>query len=194
MQIYDPDFQAIRQGDESVFEDFFRKYYQNLCNYACTFLKDMDEAEEAVQAVFHHFWEKKEMLEISISLKSYFYKSVHNNCLNRIKHAKIKLEYQHYNAERIDQNPSYASHLAEANELESQIGQAIESLPEQCRLVFKLSRHEELKYAEIADQLGISVKTVENQMGKALRILREKLADYLVFILFFGIQIFNHLH
>jgi RNA polymerase sigma-70 factor, ECF subfamily len=189
--IYHSDFQAIQQGDERVFEEFFRKYYQSLCNYACTFLKDMEEAEEAVQAVFHHFWEKKATLEISTSLKSYFYKSVHNNCLNRIKHAKIKLEYQHYNAERIDQNPSYASHLAEANELESRIAQAVESLPEQCRLVFKLSRFEELKYAEIADQLGISVKTVENQMGKALRVLREKLADYLVFMLLFGIQIFN---
>lgn len=194
MQTYDSDFQAIQQGDERVFEQFFRKYYQSLCNYACTFVKDMDEAEEAVQAVFHHFWEKREMLEISVSLKSYLYKSVYNNCLNRIKHEKIKLEYQHYNAERIDRNPSFASDLADASELESRIGQAIESLPEQCRLVFKLSRFEELKYAEIADQLGISVKTVENQIGKALRILREKLADYLVFMLIFGSQIFNHLH
>jgi RNA polymerase sigma-70 factor (ECF subfamily) len=85
-----------------------------------------------------------------------------------------------YNAEQIKQNPSFASDLADANELKIKIEEAIESLPEQCRLIFRLSRFEELKYAEIASQLGISIKTVENQMGKALKVLRLKLADYLV--------------
>ena len=76
------------------------------------------------------------------------------------------------------------------NELQNQIHVAIESLPEQCRLVFKLSRFEELKYAEIAEQLGISIKTVENHMGKALKIMREQLKDYLtVWLLFISLYI-----
>lgn len=179
MEIANEIFSAIKQSDETAFEKVFRAYYQALCNYAHSFLKDMDEAEEVVQSVFHSFWEKRQALEIRVSLKSYLYKTVYNHCLNKLKHNKIKDAYKNYNAVQISQNPVFASHLAINNELEKQIKEAIESLPEQCRLIFRLSRFEELKYNEIASQLGISVKTVENQMGKALKILREKLAEYL---------------
>ncbi len=186
VQLTDADMLTeIRLGNESVFEQIFRKYYAGLCNYANTVLKDIDESEEVVQAVFLNFWEKREILEISVSLKSYLYKSVYNSSLNKLKHEKIKLAYKNYNAEQIRQNPQYASHLVTQTELQSKIEKAIESLPEQCRLIFKLSRFEELKYAEIAETLGISIKTVENQMGKALKVLREKLADYLVVSVFF---------
>lgn len=180
VQIVDADILvAIRAGDEQVYEQLFRKYYQNLCHYAYSFLKDLDEAEEVVQSVFMSFWEKKEHLEINISLKSYLYKIVHNRCLNKLKHEKIKDAYKQYNYSQINQNPANATNLTIKNELEKKIEEAIATLPEQCRLIFQLSRFEELKYAEIAEQLDISVKTVENQMSKALRILREQLADYI---------------
>jgi len=174
---------AIRQGNETAYEQVFRLYYERLCNYANTLLHDMDEAEEVVQSMFFKLWEKRENFDITISIKSYLYRAVHNTCLNRVKHEKIKREYASQNAEQLQRNFSYASDLTIKNELEERIALAIDQLPEQCRLVFKLSRFDELKYSEIAVQLGISVKTVENQMGKALRVLRTHLAEYLAVLL-----------
>lgn len=184
MQIQEADIAlAIRQGNETAYEQVFRRYYERLCNYANTLLHDMDEAEEVVQSMFFKLWEKRENFDITTSVKSYLYRAVHNTCLNRVKHEKIKREYASQNAEQLQRNFSYASDLTLKNELEERIALAIDQLPEQCRLVFKLSRFDELKYSEIAAQLGISVKTVENQMGKALRVLRTHLAEYLAVLL-----------
>lgn len=162
---------------------FFRAHYQPLCNYAYTFLQDRDESEEIVQSVFMNFWEKRQAIEIKVSPKSYLYTMVRNACLNVIKHEKIKQRHageEIATAERVHEG--VAQHVI-SYELEDRIRQAIEVLPEQCRLIFKLSRFEELKYSEIAEQLDISIKTVENQMGKALKIMREQLKEYLPLII-----------
>lgn len=180
MQAIQPDIvAAIRQGDEQAYERLFRTYYESLCRYGYSVLKDMDEAEEIVQAVFLDLWEKRETTDIQISLKAYLYKMVYNRSLNRLKHEKVKDEYKQYNHAQINQNPAQAFHLAIENELSGRIEAAISGLPEQCQLIFRMSRFEELKYSEIAERLNLSVKTVENQMSKALRVLREKLAEYL---------------
>lgn len=177
-----PDIQhwnELKEGDITAFEMFFKTYYQPLCNYAYTFIQDKDEAEEIVQSAFLSVWEKRHSLDIKTSLKSYLYTMVRNTSLNVIKHEKIK---QKYVGEALAVNErSYESVTQSvlSSELEERIHLAMEALPEQCRLVFKLSRFEELKYAEIAAQLEISVKTVENHMGKALKIMREQLKDYL---------------
>ncbi|CAN5533480.1 RNA polymerase sigma-70 factor [soil metagenome] len=168
--------------DEKAFEDLFRRLYPPLCKNANMLLNDSDEAEETVQNVFISLWEKRKEMEITISIKSYLYKAVRNASLNRIKHGKVRklyVEEQQYLSPSIP-----ATEISIQNELHAQIQKAIEKLPEQCRLIFKLSRFEELKYSEIAEQLGISIKTVENQMGKALKIMREQLKDYLVLIIF----------
>jgi RNA polymerase sigma-70 factor (ECF subfamily) len=170
---------AIRQGNDRIFEVVFRKYYQSLCNYANSMLKELDEAEEIVQNLFSGIWEKRADLEINVSLKSYLYRAVHNHCLNRIKHLKIREEYQQYADNYYETSYESVNQIVIKNELERKIDEAIERLPEQCRLIFRLSRFEELKYHEIAEQLGISPKTVENQIGKALKILRTELAEYL---------------
>ncbi len=174
---------AIRQGNESIFEETFRKYYQSLCNYANSILKEMDESEEIVQQLFLNIWEKRSELEINISLKSYLYRAVHNHCLNRIKHLKVREEYSQYANNYYDSSYESVSQTVVKNELESKIEAAIKKLPEQCRIIFNLSRFEELKYNEIAEQLEISPKTVENQIGKALKILRIELAEYLPLII-----------
>ena len=169
----------LKEGDITAFEMFFKAYYQPLCNYAYTFIQDKDEAEEIVQSAFLSVWEKRESLDIKTSLKSYLYTMVRNTSLNVIKHEKIK---QKYVGESLAVDARSHEGVAQAvisSELEERIHEALEVLPEQCRLVFKLSRFEELKYAEIATQLEISIKTVENHMGKALRIMREQLKDYL---------------
>ncbi|WP_394991503.1 RNA polymerase sigma-70 factor [Emticicia sp.] len=177
---------AIRQGDERIFEATFRKYYQSLCNYANSILKEMDEAEEVVQNLFLSIWEKRTDLEISVSLKSYLYRAVHNHCLNRIKHLKIREEYQQYATNFYDSSYESVSQTVMKNELEQKIEEAIRKLPEQCRLIFRMSRFDELKYHEIAKQLELSPKTIENQIGKALKFLRIELAEYLPLIIICG--------
>jgi RNA polymerase sigma-70 factor (family 1) len=176
---------AIKQGNERIFEETFRKYYQSLCNYANSILKEMDESEEIVQNLFLSIWEKRSDLEITISLKSYLYRAVHNHCLNRIKHLKIREEYQQYATNFYDASYESVSQTIMKNELEQKIEEAIKKLPEQCRLIFRMSRFEELKYNEIAEKLELSPKTVENQIGKALKFLRIELAEYLPLLIYF---------
>jgi RNA polymerase sigma-70 factor (ECF subfamily) len=176
-------FEALAAGDITAFEMYFRTYYQPLCNYAYTFLQDKAESEEIVQATFLSVWEKKSSLKITTSAKSYLYAMVRNACLNVIKHEKIKQKYAGEELALADAGYESVAHTVTKNELELRIQSAIQTLPEQCRLVFKLSRLEELKYSEIAEQLNISVKTVENHMGKALKIMREQLKDYLPLII-----------
>jgi len=171
--------EQVRGGNHTAYEQMFRSYYERLCNYAHQLMQDQDEAEEMVQEVFVKIWDKRENLEIKLSLKSYLYKAVYNTCLNRLKQMKNSKASSVENLQQsITDNGSIM-----IRELEKNIGKAIEKLPEQSRIIFKLSRFEELKYAEIAEHLNLSVKTVENQMGKALRVLRHELKDYLPFLL-----------
>ncbi len=188
MQLTDADIlSAIQQGNERVFEVVFRKYYQALCNYGFGLLKDMDDAEEIVQSIFTKLWEQRAEIEITVSLKSYLYRAVHNTCLNRIKHLKIQDTYRQHVGDFLTLNHGSATDELYKSELEQRIAAAIEKLPEQCKLIFRMSRFEELKYQEIADQLNLSIKTVENQIGKALKILRTELAEYLPVLVMFWI-------
>jgi RNA polymerase sigma-70 factor (ECF subfamily) len=171
--------EALVAGDITAFEMIFKTYYQPLCNYAYTFLQDKEEAEEIVQGTFLSVWEKRGSLSIRNALRPYLYAMVRNACLNVIKHEKIKQKHAVEEIALANISHESVAQAVAAAELESKIHHAMEKLPEQCRLVFKLSRFEELKYAEIAEQLNISVKTVENHIGKALKIMREQLKDYL---------------
>ena len=174
--------EALKAGDETAFEMIFRTYYPALCNYAFTYVRDKDEAEEIVQSCFLNVWEKRGSIDIHTSLKSYLYAMVRNAGLNRLKHEKIREKHAAEVLVTSETSSESVSQKIHASELETRIMEAMEKLPTQCRLVFKLSRFEELKYAEIAEQLNISIKTVENQIGKALKIMREQLSDYLPLI------------
>ena len=164
----------------------FRDYYKPLVRYGTTFLKDSDEAEDVVQQVFVSMWEKRSQQDIHTSVRALLYKAVHNACLNRIKHRKVRMVY----AEELKATQEQASQvdLVQANELDEKIQLAVANMPEQCAKIFKMSRFEQLRYQEIADQLGLSIKTIENQMGKALRIIREELKDYLPLLILFLIR------
>lgn len=175
-------YETLKAGDITAFEMLFRTYYQPLCNYAYTFVQDPDEAEEIVQSTFLQVWEKKDSLEIRTAVKPYLYAMVRNACLNLIKHTKVKKQHAEVEMAVAERSVESVTRTVVATELEERIHRAMEALPEQCRLVFKLSRFEELKYSEIAEQLNISVKTVENHMGKALKIMREQLREYLPLI------------
>lgn len=175
-------FLEIKSGQVPAFEMLFKTYYQSLCRYATTYLKDPDEAEEIVQAAFIGIWEKRASISIETSIKSYLYRTVRNSCLNELKHEQVKQKYLSSKLTEEEKTTSPADQEAIHVELEEKIRQAIGRLPEQCRLIFTMSRFEELKYQEIADQLNLSVKTVENQMGKALKLMRVHLKEYLPLI------------
>lgn len=168
---------GIRKGNKECFQHVFDTYYGKLCDFAFTILRDVDEAEDAVQSMFLKIWEKREVLIITHMLKSYLYRAIHNYCLNQLEHREIKkkhLQFNMYQSSNDIQQPEIFP-----MELEKNIQSAISKLPEQCGIIFKMSRYEELKYAEIAQRLGISVNTVENQISKALKILRTQLSHML---------------
>lgn len=176
----------IADGNVNAFEMLFKQHYENLCRYACTFVRDCDEAEDIVQKTFVSFWEKRSDIAVETSLKSYLYRAVRNAALNNIKHQQVR--QKHAASMTIDDHVASqsASDGVVSAELNERINTAIERLPEQCRRIFELSRFEGLKYSEIAEQLGISVKTVENQMGKALRRMRDELHEYLPILIILG--------
>ena len=165
--------------DEAAFELVFKTHYKNLYAYALTILKDEDEAEETVQQVFFKLWERSEQLNIDGPIAAYLYRAVHNESLNFLKHQKVKESHRLHVAYSMKNKSEQPQAKMISKELESKFREALNELPEQCRTVFQLSRFENMKYREIADKLQISIKTVENHMGKALKLLRTQLIDFL---------------
>ena len=175
----------LRQDDEAAFDTLFRAYYEPLCRYATSILNNLDDAEDVVQQVFIKFWEQRTTLDVKWSVKAYLYKMVHNRSLNRLRDALNREQKNAQHALTLEQ--SYDPQQDAGQELTERLQKALSALPTECRRIFELSRFEELKYREIADQLGISIKTVETQMGKALRVLRVELADLMVLFLGFAL-------
>jgi RNA polymerase sigma-70 factor, ECF subfamily len=165
------------------FETVFKNHFKNLHIYAIALVKDETDAEEIVQQVFYRLWEKKAHLQIQTSVTAYLYKAVYNASLNFLKHQKVKTNYQLYAVKNSQSTPTPAAEKIQLTELQNSLSKALNDLPPQCGLIFRMSRYDDLKYQQIATKLGLSVKTVENQMGKALKILREKLVDFLPLII-----------
>jgi len=174
----------LSQQNEAAFERVFKEYYKTLHSYACTLLRDDANAEEMVQQVFFKLWDRAANLRISGSIAAYLYRAVHNECLNFLKHQKVKSKHQLHVAYRMREEERAAEADMYDPALLKQITEAMNDLPEQCRTIFQMSRFEDLKYREIAERLNLSVKTVENQMGKALKLMRAKLVEFISLILF----------
>jgi RNA polymerase sigma-70 factor, ECF subfamily len=181
-------------ASEAAFEQVFKAHFKALHSYALTILKDTVAAEEVVQNVFFKIWEKKRELVIESSVKAYLYRAVHNESLNVLKHEQVKFAHQTHTAYQMKNETDSAAKKILAAELETKFRKALNELPEQCRTIFQLSRFEELKYQQIADHLGLSIKTVENQMGKALKLLRLKLVDFLPLIALTLLHLLNGSH
>ncbi len=168
---------AVR--DERAFEQLFKRHFKDLHSYACSMVRDEAVAEGIVQNVFLKLWERSERLNEQQATAPYLYRSVHNESLNHLKHKKVRQAYDAYALKQQVYEKSSATSKIQLSELQQKISVALNDLPQQCRTIFQMSRFREMKYQEIADELGISVKTVEAQMGKALKVMRIKLADYL---------------
>lgn len=175
--------QQIKANDLQAFEVAFTTYAGGLIEYATTMLKDADEAEDIVQQLLVQLWVNRSTLNIATSLKGYLYRSVHNSCLNKIKRQQVRNAYgATVEAGGVRASES-AAEVLENKEIRLAIDNALADLPELCRTVFIKAKYEFLKYQEIADELGIPAKTVENQMGKALKLLREKLKHLLPLVI-----------
>ncbi|MEQ8364750.1 MAG: RNA polymerase sigma-70 factor [Cyclobacteriaceae bacterium] len=165
------------------FEIIFKDLFKPLCGFAIKYIGDLDEAKNVVHEAFIAVWQKFETLPEDTNYKSYLYTAVRNRSLNYLRDQK-----RHVTLEGIpEEGVSGGDSDLEVKELEREIELAINTLPEKCRMVFEMSRFEGLKYAEIAEKMNISVKTVEAQMSKALSVMKKQLANFLS-ILFF---IFN---
>ena len=169
----------INTGNELVFEKVFKQYFKTLQNYAYTILNDLDVAEEMVQNVFLKIWEKREKLPQDANIGSYLYKSVYHESLNWLRHEKVKLSHQQHTFYSMKDETDNAADRIKMKQLEEHLQKALNDLPQQCRTIFQMSRFDEMRYREIDNELGISIKTVENQMGKALRLMRLKLVEFL---------------
>lgn len=174
--------EGLKRGDRAVFERIFRTYYQELCGFALRYLADPVEAEEVVQDLFFKIWIRKEELLINTSLKSYLYKAVANHSLNHLRHQEIQRKYMDYVGFEVN-NAAGGIQLDSDGELQKIVNKALQELPEKRREIFELSRFEGLKYHEIADKLGINIKTVETQMTRALEFMRRYLQEFISVIL-----------
>lgn len=179
MYATEPAIQQESLRDEAVFERVFKSHFKSLHAYAFTILKDEAVAEDVVQNVFLRLWKNTEEANIQSAITAYLYRAVHNESLNVVKHEKVKSAHKLFVAHSMRNETDNASKKILQSELEQKLRVALSELPEQCRTIFQMSRFDELKYQEIADKLSISIKTVENQMGKALKLLRLKLVDFL---------------
>lgn len=167
----------IRQGDAGQFESLFRSSYVSLVRYAKTIVKDHDTAEEIVQDLFFRLWQDKEKTKIESSLNGYLFRAVHNRSLHWIEHNRVVERHARealYSTPGEGENPS---EMIQFRELQSKIAGILERLPERCGRIFCMNRFEGLKYSEIAVKLSVSVKTVEANMGKALKEFRKALTE-----------------
>ena len=170
--------QRVRAGDEAAYDTVFRTWYAALVRVAGSLLKDSDAAEEVVQEVMVELWRRRHAMDEDTTLRAYLLRSVRNRSLNHLRHLRVRRDTTG-DVEALYDEPVAADQPVVAKELAEAVKIALDELPPRCREVFDLSRVHGLKYAEIAESLGISQKTVEAQMGKALRVLRERLAAWL---------------
>jgi RNA polymerase sigma-70 factor (ECF subfamily) len=179
--------EGIQKGDVKAYQFVFNELYEKLCKYAFLYVDDEAIAKDLVQELFVKLWERRQSLQIKTSLQSYLFSSTKNICLNHIRDNKgterfddmlIQIE------EETAQEMSGFEDMDNAYYLE-QINLAINSLPLKCKEIFLMSRKSKLTYAQIAEELNISKKTVENQMGIALKKLKDKLSPILFSFVFF---------
>lgn len=177
--------ESIKNSNQGVFELVFNFYYSGLVVYADQIIKNTSVSEDIVQSVFMKLWETRETIEIR-SFRSYFIQCVKNRCIDHLRSQQVKDRFNNRTPEPIQL--ILDEDLWTKTELTDLIEKSVESLPPRCREIFRMSRYENLKIADIADKLGISKRTVETQISKSLKILRIKLIDYLslIFLCFFS--------
>ena len=161
----------------SAFDELVRTHYGRLCTFAYRFARSRDAAEDVVQEVFTRLWQQREQFDVRDPLP-YLYQAVRNRLVTSRRHELVRERWR-ADVDHEDRHARDAASAVELADLRRAVARAIDALPERCRLIFTMSREQDLSYAEIARLLDISVKTVETQMGRALKALRARLSGYL---------------
>lgn len=172
----------LKRGNKEAFSLLFRRYYKDLVLFSGHFLHDKACCEDIVQTVFLKLWADRENYEIQTSLKSFLLRAVQNSCLDEIRHQQVVREHESYteifgNAGDID-TENYILY----SDLHEHLEEALDKLPETYREAFDMNRFEGLKYKDIAERLHVSERTVEVRIGKAIRLLREDLQEFFIFL------------
>jgi RNA polymerase sigma-70 factor (ECF subfamily) len=176
----------FHEGHEDAIETIINEYYEGLCLYAESIVKKHEIAEEIVEDLFIFLWLNANKVSFQVSMKSYLYRSTHNNCLkylDKLKTENKRAEKMHYSLKDKGllhpTSPFQPLSKLIVKELEDSAEQILNSLPEQCKKIYSLNRYQNLSYSEIANKLKISVSTVKTQMSRAFKRFREGLMDYL---------------
>jgi len=168
-------FERIKLGDQKSFDLLFQKYYNNLCNYAYLFLKEDALTQEIVADVYLKIWNNKDKIEIKTNLKSYFLRSTHNEVISYLRKSKLQTVSLDHNNDIGNISEDSPETLLINKETCRTFSSMINELPKQAGLVFRLHKVDGLTYKQIAEVLELSIKTVENHMGRALKMMRSML-------------------
>ena len=168
------------QFSEKQFSKYFHTHYRPLCLHALHFMGNAEEAEDVVQEIFMKLWDKREQLETIQSIKSYLYKAVRNNCLTRIRDAKPTTPLETVAHDQLLPEDEQE----ERSEMEARIWKMIDELPERRRQIFLMAKRDGLSYRDISEQTGLTVKTIENHVFRAMQSLRTK--DFNAYLFFFA--------
>jgi len=164
----------LSQINEYKFQEVFKQYYNPLCNFAASIVKDDRMAQDVVQDVFTHLWDKRESISVDNNEKNYLFSAVKNKAIEKLR--KLSSEGQLAETLKLMQKSS-VEEQADKYLLREHINKSLRQLPPKCKEIFEMSKLRGLTYTEIAEEKDISVKTVENQIGKAYRMLRELLSS-----------------
>lgn len=167
----------LKDQPELALRALYDQYYNYICSVVYKMVGDSTLAEDIAQEVFVEVWKRRESLDVNLSLRGYLRRIAVNKTLNHIRAQKMNFEEEDA-VLQLPSNENSTQKILEAEDLQKVINDAIERLPERCRVVFGLSRFEEMSYKEISNKLGISIKTVENQVSKALKLVRKAVYEY----------------
>jgi len=179
--------ERIRQGDSAAFEQLFRAHYAGMCGSVYRLLGSRADTEDVVQEVLRRVWERRAQWAPQGTIEDYLYRAARNEAVSRLRrrfrerawYEQATAAAEHETGVSARQSRHAIDERLEDEELLAAVRRAVDALPERCRLIFELKWEHELRYAEIADALGITVKTVENQLLKALKAVRLALGQSL---------------
>lgn len=180
---------GLRSGDKKVFKTIFDNWYQPIVRFCMQRTGNQEDAEEIAQDIFVKLWTKRDQMQINTSLSGYLYRSALNQIINNAQHQKVKLSHQEHVMAKHDETPYQTDHFTE-KEISTIVSNTVAQMPEKRRMVYQMSRKQGLKYAEIAQKMDISVKTVEAHLSAALSQLRITLKDFISMIIFTLINFF----
>lgn len=182
-----------KHQDVRFFENIFRTYFSPLCKVVFKLVKDREASEDIVQDVFMKLWNRRNDLQLNTSIKSYLYKAAINTALNHIKTQKKSTKVEDFEDGAMELVSVGTEEILSFKEVQEKLAKSLDKLPPKCKAIFILIKYEDMSYAEASQALEISVKTVENQMGKALKHMRTEMQEYLGYLLSLFIILLNKL-